>query len=132
MLTYSFRNFTLNYSSPRRGGVEEGAGLWIKISGFDSQDTLKACGPSVGKDVQKRLRTTGARVKVGSASLRPLAARGVGCLAAGLNLENGQRSHHYIAEIKRNVPLNRSQLTNHRIVQSETWCIHVTYKRCKK
>ena len=45
-------------------------------------------------------------IGVGSAGLSPLAAHGVGCLVAGLNLETGQVSHHYIAEISLNVTLN--------------------------
>ena len=45
-------------------------------------------------------------VGVGSTRLSPLAAHGVGCPVAGLNLETGQVSHHYIAEISLNVTLN--------------------------
>ena len=54
----------------------------------------------------------GACVRVGSAHKRPLAAHGVGCLTAGLNLKSGQLScHKYLAEISVNVTLNHNQPT---------------------
>ena len=61
------------------------------------------CGPSDGKEVKDVFGRPGARVGVGSAGNRPLAFHGVGCLAAGLILEIGQLSRHYIAEILLNV-----------------------------
>ena len=47
--------------------------------------------------------------EVESARKRPLAAHGVGCPAAGLNIETRQPSRHYIAEILLNVTLNHNQ-----------------------
>ena len=47
-----------------------------------------ACGPSDGKEVKDASGCLGARVGEGSAHLGPLAAHGVGCPAAGQNLEN--------------------------------------------
>ena len=70
------------------------------------------CGPSDGKEVKDVFGRPGAHVGVGSAHIRPLAAHGVGSLAAGLNLETGQLSRHYIAEISLNVTLNHNQPTN--------------------
>ena len=45
-------------------------------------------------------------------TLKTLAAHGVGCPTAGLNLETEQLSRHYIAKISLNVVLNLSQPTN--------------------
>ena len=55
------------------------------------------------KDVEDVFGRPGARVGVGSACLRPVAAHGVGYPAAGQNLETGQLSRQYIAEISLNV-----------------------------
>ena len=41
--------------------------------------------------------------------LKTLAAHGVGCPAAGQDLETGQLSRHYKAEISLNVTLNHNQ-----------------------
>ena len=79
---------------------------------FNSPLTLTVCGLSDGKEVKDVFGRPGARVGVGSARLRPLVAHGVGCLAAGQNLETGQLSRHYIAEISLNVTLNH----NHQIL----------------
>ena len=73
---------------------------------FDSRHSLTACGSSDGKMVKDIYGRPGTRVGVVSARLRPLAAHGVGCLTAGLNLETGQLSQHSIAEISLNVTLN--------------------------
>ena len=43
--------------------------------------------------------------------LRPLSALGVGCPAAGQNLETGRLSRRYLAEISLNVTLNHNQPT---------------------
>ena len=67
------------------------------------------CGPSDGKEVKDFFGSPGARVGVGSARLRPLAIFGVGCTAAGPNLETGQLSRQYKAEISLNVTLNHNQ-----------------------
>ena len=73
----------------RRGGVEVAeAGLWIGRPGFDSRLTLTECGPSDGKEVKDVFGRPGAGVGVGLARQRPLATHGVGCPAAGQNLEN--------------------------------------------
>ena len=67
-----------------------------------------------GKEVKEVFRRLGARVRVevGLARYRPLAAHGIGCLAAGLNLETGYLYHHYIAEIPLNMTLNCNQPKN--------------------
>ena len=70
------------------------------------------CGSSDGKEVKDVLRHPGARVRVGSACQRPLAAHCIRCPAAGLNCETAQLSRHYIAEITLNVMLNHNQSTN--------------------
>ena len=62
-------------------------------------------------EVKDVFRHPGARVGVSSARSRPLATHGVGCLVAGLNLETGQLSRHYKAEILLNVTLNHKQQT---------------------
>ena len=67
---------------------------------------------SDGKEVKDVFGRPGARVGVGSARLRPLAAHGFVCPAAGLNLETGQLSCHYIAEISLNVTFTLNQPTN--------------------
>ena len=58
------------------------------LSGFESRLTLTACRPSDGKEVKDVFGRPGARVGIGSARLRPLAAHGVGCSTSGQNLEN--------------------------------------------
>ena len=64
----------------------------------------------------RRLKTSSyvpsALVGIGLAPKRPLTAHGIWFLAAGLNLETGQLSRRYIAEILLNVTLNHSQPTN--------------------
>ena len=87
----------------RRGGVEVAGWTLDGRPGFDSRLTLTACGPSDGKELKDVFGRPGARVGEGSARLRPLAVHGVGCPAAGQNLETGQLSRHYIAEISLNV-----------------------------
>ena len=85
--------------------------------GIDSQHitciTLTACGLSDNKEVVDVFGRP--IVRLGSACLRPLAVHamghGVGCPAAGQNLETGQLSRHYIAEILLNVTLNHNQPT---------------------
>ena len=76
-----------------------------------SRHTLTVCGPSDGKEVTDVFGRPVAPVGVGSARLRPLAAHGVGCPAADLNVETGQLSRHYIAEILLNVTFNNNTLT---------------------
>ena len=81
------------------------AGRQIRRSWFDSSQC-------VGPLMARRLKTSPWRVHgVGSARLRPLAAHGVGCPAAGLYMETGQLSRHYIlvAEITLNMTLNRNK-----------------------
>ena len=58
---------------------------------------------------KRRLRASLCRCRVGSARYRPLAAHGIGCPAAGQNLETGQLSRHYVVEISLNVTLNHNQ-----------------------
>ena len=70
-----------------------------------------ARGPSDDKEVKYVFGRPGARVGVGPAHLRPLAAHGVGCTTAGQNFETGQLSRHYLAEISLNVTLNHNQPT---------------------
>ena len=48
-----------------------------------------------------------------SARQKNLAAHGIWCSAAGQNLESGQVSRHFIAEISLNVILNHNQPTKH-------------------
>ena len=62
-----------------------------------------ACEPSDGKEVKDVFRRPGASNRLDLARKRPLAVHGVGCPAAGLNLETWQLSRHYIAEILLNV-----------------------------
>ena len=95
----------------RRGGVEVAGWTLDRRSGFNSRYTLTACWPSNGKEVKDVSGRPCARVEVGSACQRPLAAHGVGCPAAGQNLETGHLSCHYIhvAEISLNVKLNPNQ-----------------------
>ena len=88
------------------------AGLRIGRSGFDTRHTLTACGSSDGKEIEDVFGRPGARVGVGSTRLRPLAAHEVGCPAAGQNMEAGQLSRHFIAEISLNVTLNHNQSIN--------------------
>ena len=71
--------------------------------------------PETETEVKDIFGRPGARVGVGSARLRPLAVHGVWCPAAGLNLETGQLSRHYIAE----VTLNHNQPTNQQYVHRE-------------
>ena len=73
-------------------------------------NTLNACGTSDGKEVTKNVfRCPGARVRVCLAHKKILAAHGIGCPAVGLNLETGQLSCHYIAEILLNKTLNHNK-----------------------
>ena len=66
-------------SMARRGGAEvAGWTLDRKIRVRLLPLTLTACGPSDGKEVKDVFGRPGARVEVGSARLRPLAAHGVG------------------------------------------------------
>ena len=70
-------------------------------------------GPLMARRLKMSSRHPGARVRVGSARLTPLAAHGIGCPAAGQNLETGQLARHNIAEISLNVTLDHSQPTNY-------------------
>ena len=78
---------------------------------FDSRRILTVGGPSDGKEVKYVFGRPGARVGVGSVCKRPLTFRDVWCPAAGLYLETGQLSRHFIAE-KLNVTLNHNQHTS--------------------
>ena len=60
-----------------RDDDEVAAWLWIGKSGFDSQPNLTACGPSDDKVIEVFGRP-GARVFVGLARERPLAAYSMG------------------------------------------------------
>ena len=60
-------------------------------------------GPPDGKEIKDVFVRPSVHVGVGSEHLRPLAAHGVWCPAAGLNLETGQLSCHYRAEISLNM-----------------------------
>ena len=60
-------------------------------------------------EVNYLLRSPGARVGVGPERLKPLAAHGVGCPDAGLNLEIRQLFCYYIDELLLNVTLNHNQ-----------------------
>ena len=72
----------------RRGGVEVAGWTVDRKTRVRFPHTLTACGPSDGKEVKDVFGRPGARVGVGSVCLRPLADHGVGCPAAGQNLEN--------------------------------------------
>ena len=67
------------------------------------------CGPSDGKEEKGVFVRPSAQgsVRVGSEHLRPLAAHGIWCPVAGLNLETGHLSRHNIAEISLNMMLNK-------------------------
>ena len=82
--------------------------IWVWFTG-----NLTMCGPSDGKEVKDVFGRPGACVEVGSTCERSLAAHGVGCPEAGLNLKTGQLSRPYKAEILMNVTFNHNQPTNH-------------------
>ena len=86
---------------------------WTVIgrSGFNSQHILTACGPSDGKEVKDVFELSGASVGIGLVRYRPPTTHGVGCPAAGLNLQTRQLSRHYITEILLNVTLHHNQAT---------------------
>ena len=102
-------------------------GLWIGWSGFDSQHSLTACGLSGGKEVEDVFGRPGARIGVGSARSRPLAAHDVGYPAVGQNWETGQLSRHYIAEISLSTTLNHNQPTNQELRAFHYTCTYSTY-----
>ena len=86
---------------------------FLKYNAFWACDPDRDLWPTFdGKEVKRRLRTS--RVGVGSKRLRSLAAHGVVFPATGLNLETGQVSRHYEAEISLNVMLNRNHHSNGR------------------
>ena len=98
METRSLTSIILAFPSytARRGGLE-----------VVSRHILTACGSSDAKEAKDVFGRPGVRVGVGLARSRPLAVHGVGCPAAGQNLEIGQLSRHYIAEISLNVTLQQ-------------------------
>ena len=100
----------------------------LKRLPIDSRHTLTACESCDGKEVKDVCVRPGARVGVGSARQRPLAAHGVGCPAASQNLETWQLSRHYIAEISLNVTLNHNQPTKY--CQSEGFDWHTCVIHC--
>ena len=79
--------------------------MWLVRSGFDSRHTLTACGPFNGKEVKDVFRRPSASVEVDSTPSCPWHEG----KAAGLNLETGQLSDHYIAEILLDVTLNHKK-----------------------
>ena len=74
VLIRHYGGMTLNELHARRGGVE--VADWT-VDEFDSLHTLIACGTSDDKEVKDVFGRSSARVGVGSARLRPLAAHGV-------------------------------------------------------
>ena len=71
---------------------------------------------------KRRLRTSRNPSQCRLGTLKPLAAHGIECPAAGQNLEPGQLSRHFIAEISLNATLNHNnQPTNQSNCTSLEW-----------
>ena len=83
--------------------------LQFQESGFDSRHTLTECGPSNSNEDKDVFGHPIVHVMVGLARKRPLSCPCRWCPAAGLNLETGKLSGHYIAEISLNVTLNHNK-----------------------
>ena len=97
----------------RRGGVEVAGWTVDRTIRVRFRLSLIACVPSDCKEVKDVFGRPDAHIGVGSVRLRPLAAHGVGCPAAGQNWETGQLFRHCIAEISLKVTLNNNnQPTN--------------------